>query len=231
MFKTVVTLVRGGSAAVTELVEEQSALLILDQQIRDAAAACGRARRALALAIAQDRQEALRLEGIVARIVDLEARAKAALSAKREDLARDAAQAIADLEADRDAALAARTVFAGEVATLKEHVARAGLRLSELDRGRRLARASEAVRALRCGPAQLSRSFESSLSDAEATLRKLRERQLEGQFVADAIEAIEDNSAAITLVERLAAQGFGPPLRQTADDVLARLKLSPPEDA
>jgi len=225
MFKTVVTLVRGGSAAMAELVEDQTALLILDQQIRDAAAACGRAKRALALAIAQDQQEGLRLEGIVARIADLETRAKAALSGDREDLARDAAQAIACLEADRDAALAARSVFAGEIARLKEHVARAGLRLSELDRGRRLARASEAVRALRRGPAQLSCTFESTLSDAEHTLARLRERQVEAQLAADAIAAIDEGSAAAAISEKLAAQGFGPPLRKTADDVLARLRL------
>ena len=54
MFKTVVTLFRGSVAAASEELEDRTALLILDQQMRDAAAAVERGKRTLALAIAQD---------------------------------------------------------------------------------------------------------------------------------------------------------------------------------
>lgn len=50
MFKTVLTLSRGAAAAVEEDVGDRRALLILDQQIRDAAAATARGKNALALA-------------------------------------------------------------------------------------------------------------------------------------------------------------------------------------
>lgn len=43
MFKTVVTLFRGSVAAADEELEDRTALLILDQQMRDAAAAVERA--------------------------------------------------------------------------------------------------------------------------------------------------------------------------------------------
>lgn len=52
MFKTVVTLFRGSVAAASEELEDRTALLILDQQMRDAAAAVERGKRTLALAIA-----------------------------------------------------------------------------------------------------------------------------------------------------------------------------------
>ena len=123
MFKTVVTLFRGSVAAAGEELEDRTALLILDQQMRDAAAAVERSKRTLALAIAQDQQEGRKLEATVARIADLETRAVAALDGGREDLAKDAAEAIAGLEADRDAALTARALFATEIARLKRHVA------------------------------------------------------------------------------------------------------------
>ena len=55
--------------------------------------------------------EAKRLEGTIARIADLEVRVKAALKAGNEGIAREGAEAIAALEADRDAAEKARTLF------------------------------------------------------------------------------------------------------------------------
>ena len=79
MFKTVLTLFRGSVAAAEEDFESRNALLILDQQMRDAAAAVDRAKRTLALAIAQDQQEGRRLDATNARIADLEVRATAAL--------------------------------------------------------------------------------------------------------------------------------------------------------
>ncbi len=80
MFKTIVTLFRGAAARAEQDFIDRSALLILDQQIRDAAAAIERAKRALALAIAQDEAEGKRLEATLKRLADLEERALAALA-------------------------------------------------------------------------------------------------------------------------------------------------------
>jgi phage shock protein A len=223
MFKTVMTLFRGSVAAAGEELEDRSALLILDQQMRDAAAAVERSKRTLALAIAGDQQEGRRLDATNARIADLEVRATAVLDAGREDLAREAAQAIANLEADRDAAMTARTLFASEITRMKRQVANAEARITELDRGRRIARASEAVRALRRGGIEAARPYESTLPEAENTLKRLRERQIEIQAAADALIELDAASGPLATAERLADQGFGPRLRSTADDVLARL--------
>ena len=119
MLKTFFTLVRGAAAAAEEDVADRSALLILDQQIRDAAAATARGKRALALAVAQDEAEGRRLEATLARIADLEERAAAALAAGRDDLAVEAAEAIAVMEDDRDAIREARASFAREAAHLR----------------------------------------------------------------------------------------------------------------
>lgn len=224
MFKTVLTLFRGSFAAAGEELEDRSALLILDQQMRDAAAAVERAKRALALAIAQDQQEGRRLDATNARISDLDTRAVAALDGGREDLARAAAEAIAGLEADRDAALTARALFATEIARLRRHVSGAEVRIAALDRGRRIARASEAVRALRRGGIEAARPYESTLPEAERTLARLRERQQEAQAADDALIEMDAANGPLATAEKLAEQGFGPRMRSTADDVLARLK-------
>lgn len=224
MFKTVLTLFRGSVAAAEEELQDRTALLILDQQMRDAIAAVDRAKRALALAIAQDQQEGRRLDATNARIADLEIRASAALDAGREELAREAAEAIAGLEADRDAALTARALFATEIARLRRHVAGAEGRIASLDRGRRIARASEAVRTLRRGGIEATRPYESSLPEAERTLQRLRERQQEAQAADEALIEIDAATGPLAVAERLADQGFGPRMRSTADDVLERLK-------
>jgi len=106
MLKTLITLVRGHTYAIAEEVADQNALLILDQQMRDATGALDTAKKALAVAIAQESQESQRLDGTRAQIEDLETRAVAAIEAGRDDLATEAAEAIATLEAEPEATLA-----------------------------------------------------------------------------------------------------------------------------
>jgi phage shock protein A len=224
MFKTVLTILRGSVAAAGEELEDRTALLILDQQMRDAAAAVDRSKRALALAIASDQQEGRRLQTTKERIADLEVRATAALEGGREDLAREAAEAIAGLEAERDAAMTARTLFAAEITRLKRHVANAEARIADLDRGRRIARASEAVRSLRRSGIEAARPYESTLPEAEQTLKRLRDRQMEAQAADEALIELDAASGPLATAEKLAEQGFGPRIKSTADDVLARLK-------
>ncbi|MCS3452928.1 MULTISPECIES: PspA/IM30 family protein [Bradyrhizobium] len=231
MFKTVFTLFRGSVAAAEEELQDRTALVILDQQMRDAAAAVDRSKRTLALAIAGDQQEGRRLDATNARIADLEVRASAALEGGREDLAREAAQAIANLEAERDAAMTARALFASEITRLKRHVGNAEARIAELDRGRRLARASEAVRSLRRSGIEAARPYESTLPEAEATLKRLRERQMEIQAADEALIEIDAAAGPSATAEKLAEQGFGPRMKSTADDVLARLKAKRPNAA
>jgi phage shock protein A len=224
MLKTLITLARGGAAAAGEEIADRNALLILDQQIRDATAALERAKRSLALAIAQDTQEGQRLDRIKAQILDLEMRVTAALDAGHDDAAHQGAEAIATLEAERDAAQTARTLFASEISRLRNHVAQAEGRIAALDRGRRIARASESVRNLRKGRAEAALPHQSTLSDAEATLKRLRERQNEAQIAEDVLDQLDSVTSPLTTAEKLAAEGFGPRLKTTADDVLARLR-------
>ena len=224
MFKMLLTLARGRTAIAAESVADANALVILDQQLRDATAALDRAKKSLALAIAQDRQEGLRLEGIARQIGDLEIRTSAAIEAGDQDSARRGAEAIAILETDRDAALTARNLFAAEIARLRAHVAQAETRIAAVDRGRRVARAAESVRALRRGRTEETLPYQATLAEAEGTLSRLRRKQAEAVAAEDALDEIEASIAPSRTAEQLAAAGFGPKLKTTADDVLARLE-------
>jgi phage shock protein A len=220
MMKTLITLVRGRTAVIAEELGDQNALVILDQQMRDAAGALERAKKGLAVAIAQEGQEEQRLDATHARIADLETRAVAAIEAGRQDLAIEAAEAIATLEAERDASAAARTLFAAEIAKLKSHVLQQQMRFSQLERGRRIARAAEAVRVARRGRIEDAPLFAGTLAEAEATLARLREHQVE----ADTAEAVDAATGPSAVAEKLSAEGFGPRLKPNAADVLARLR-------
>jgi phage shock protein A len=224
MFKTLITIIRGKNFETIERVADAHALTILDQQIRDATANLDRARRALAIAIAQDASETKRVEAVRTRIADLEARAVAALNGGREDLATEAAETIANLENDLMSATAAQTSFARECAKLKAMTANGERRLIELERGRRAARAAEAVRRLRSNGEEHLGGGASALQDAEATLKRLRARQLEDEAATQAIEAMEGVNGADLVSEKLEAAGFGDATRPSAKSVLERLR-------
>ena len=224
MLKSLVTLVRGRTFAVAEEVADQNALLILDQQMRDASGTLDKAKKALAVAIAQDGQESQRLDTTRARIEDLEVRAVAAIEGRSDDLATEAAEAIAILEAERDASLTARALFAAEITKLKGHVLQQQMRFSQLERGRRIARAAEAVRAARHGRIEGVPIFAGTLAEAEATLDRLREHQVEADAAETALDSLDTATGPIAVAEKLAAEGFGPRSKPNAADVLARLR-------
>ena len=223
MSKSFWTLLRGAVHAAEQDAIDRSALLILDQHIRDAAAGIERAKRALAVAIAQDEAEGKRLDSTLARIADLEERTTAALAAGREELATEAAEAIAMMEADRDAIREARSLFAREIARLRRDVAGASHRLNELERGRRIAHAAEAVRRLRSGGV-LPDHGATGLAEAEATLRRLRERQAEEAAADAALDALDQEAGPMTVADKLETAGFGKRTKPTAAAVLDRLR-------
>ena len=224
MIKTLITLVRGRTVAIADEVADQNALLILDQQMRDATGALDRAKKALAVAIGQESQEAQRLDATRSRIDDLETRAVGAIKAGRNDLATEAAEAIATLEAERDASATARTLFAAEIAKLRGHVLQQQMRFSQLERGRRIARAVEAVRVARRGRIEDAPIYAGTLAEAEATLDRLRGHQAEADAAEAAFDALNAATGPIAVAEKLSAAGFGPRLRPSATDVLARLR-------
>jgi phage shock protein A len=217
MFKHILTVLRGRAHEAGAGMVQRHALVLLDQQMRDAGAAIRAAQTALAAAMAEERQEGLRLAAMATRLAGLEERARAALAAGREELALLAAEAIAGLEMDRAASFQAQNLIATEIARLRRMVQDAERRFAELQRGRRLARIGDA--AARAGLAGVETN---ALGEAETTLTALRTRQ-EAQAMAQ--ETLAQLTAAPGQVEeRLAQAGFGPPPRPTAASVLARLK-------
>lgn len=221
MFKQIVTLIRGRAHEAEEAFGDRHALPILAQQIRDAARGVESARRAVALAIAQNRLEKENAERLSARIDDLETRAIAALEKGREDLATEAAASIARLETELQNARQVQAEFTDGIDRLRQAVRQSETRLAALRRGERLAEARDRTR-------RLSRDVPgndlATLGDAEATLARLETRQREAELTAEALVELEERPDPTALAEKLAAAGCGRPLVTSAEDVLERLR-------
>ncbi|AZO09388.1 MULTISPECIES: PspA/IM30 family protein [unclassified Mesorhizobium] len=220
MLKQFFALVRGRSHEAAEAVVDRNALVILRQQIRDCAEAIAAARRAVAIAIAQNDQEVQQHKKLVDRIEDLEKRTVAALEQEQNELACEAAETIALLEAERTASEDAQKNFGTEIERLKRIVRASEMRLRDLQRGQRIAAAADKTQRLReTAPG----STLSALQDAEETLSRLRARQKQIDAAAAAMAEMEQTGDPAAMSEKLAAAGCGAPLRNSADVVLERL--------
>lgn len=222
MFNSILTLIRGRAYDAEQAFIDRNAVPLLAQQIREAASAIQSARRAVAIAIAQNEQEKNRHAAIIGRIADLETRAVAALQKGSDELAREAAEAIAHLEAERDASEKAQAQFTQTIGKLKATVRTSEARLQELQRGERLARATEQTQKLNA--ACDDNSGLATLDDAEETLARLQAYQSRCEIAASAMKEMDAASRQTAIIEKLANAGCGAPLGPSADDVIARLR-------
>ena len=228
MFKPLITLLRGRTFEAAQAVTDANIVTVLDQQLRDSAVVLDRARKAVAVATAQKSREAADLDRTRRRIADLEDRARMALDSGQEALAMEAAEAIATLEAERDASQRCLETYGAEIARLRAIVRDADARFLELKRGQRLAIATDRAQKLRdrgFGHATIGLA---TLNEAEETLKRLRDRQAEIDAAAVAFEEMDLSADPSPLVDRLARAGCGAPTRPTAESVLDRLRKTHP---
>jgi len=221
MFKQLITLARGRSEDVAEAVLDANALSLLRQQLRDAATVVDQSRKALAVIIAYSEREKAALAMTRDRIASLELRALDAIDKGHEDLALEAAEAIAELEAEATATEKTLVTYTAEITRL-----RAGLKASEaqlvaLKRGQRMAEANDKAIKLR---GALPDVASTDLEDATRTLKRLQERQDQATATAAALAQLSTRQKAESLEDRLAAAGCGAPKQSSGAAVLARLK-------
>jgi phage shock protein A len=184
----------------------------LDRAMQAASASHVAARRALAVAIAEEERETRRRDLLAGKLSNLEQRAVAALQAGREDLLGDAAEVIAAVETEVTASTEASVRFAAEVALARREVDAQRRRLADLDRGRRLARVGVA---LNTAPRE---GFD-ALTEAESALASVEAANHDARAIREELAPPTDR-----LIEQMADHGFGPPTRVRAADVLERLR-------
>ena len=222
MFGTLRTLFDGANARAEERVREIYSVELIDQKIREAAAGLKSAKATLAGLMQRQRAEERHIEELDARIADLTARAQAALDGGREDLAAEAAEAIAELENERGLRAGTRDRLERRVMRLQASVEAVHRRIRDLKQGAVAARAAKAEMGMQ---RRLNRGLgaATSLTEAEELIHSVlsADDPFEQGQILDEIEAgLENRDAA----DRLGVAGFGAPVKTRGADVLARLK-------
>jgi phage shock protein A len=219
------TLGRAGAHEASTAVVDANALRILDQEIRDADRAQGKARDDLAGLVARRRILEAEVDSFRAQAEKYEASARLAVEKGNMDLARQVAQRIADLE--QDIAVKAPQVADMRQAEDQIHTAIAATdrKIEQLRREVDVVKVNESVQKAQATVAASGAG--SSIGSAAQSLARIRERQMiRGEKIRAAGE-LEDRRTGADLDEQLRLAGITPG-HSSADDVLARLSAPKP---
>ncbi|MGJ8627702.1 MAG: PspA/IM30 family protein [Sulfitobacter sp.] len=222
MLATMRTLFSGASARAEEQLRDHYSIELIDQKIREADGNLKAAKLGLASLIQRERSEMRQLEAVTSRITELTVRAKAAMAAGRDDMAGQAAQAIADMENERARRRETVRRLEARIVQLRQSVETVNRRIMDLKQG---AVSARAVRREQGIQKRLTRHLggASAMDEADALIGKVLDQDdpFEQGEILNQIDRELDHR---DIGERMSDAGFGPKGRSTAADVLARLK-------
>ena len=224
MFKTLATLINGQNARAEDRVRDAFAIELIDQKIRESEASLRAAKGTLASLIQRQRSEEKQRAALKTRISDLTKRAKEALENDRDDMAAEAARAIATMENElvvRDETL---DRLDQKVMRLRSSIEGGHRRIIDLKQGAIQARAVRREQNMQVHMAA-SGLREGAVEEAEQLISRVlgKDDPFErSEILADINRDLDGENIA----DRMADAGFGSATRSTADDVLARLKSS-----
>ena len=222
MFRTLSTLIAGVNARSEDRVRDAFAIELIDQKIREAETSLKAAKATLASLIQRQRSEIRQRDTLNTRIKDMMTRAQQALEADREDLANEAAQAVAQMENELCQRDETCTRLDQKVVRLRNSIEAGHRRIIDLKQGAIQARAVRREQAIQ---SKLSSTIGATSSTEEAEELIARVMGRDDPFEqSEILREIDRDLGHETLTDRLADSGFGPTTRMTADDVLTRLK-------
>ena len=222
------TLGRAGAHEATAAVVDANALRILDQEIRDADNALNRARDDLATLVAKRRVLEKEIAGLRDQSGRYESSARAALAKGDEQLAREVAERIAELESEVNL----KTPQLGEMRAAEERmhetIATTQQKVENLRREIDVVKVNESVQRAQAAVAARGTGAQASLGSAADSLKRIKERQMVRDERFKAAAELEDRRTGADLDAKLKDAGILPG-HASADDVLAR--LSAPKEA
>ena len=222
MFNTLNTLIKGSQARSNDRMRDHFAIDLIDQKIREADGSLKAAKATLASLILRHRNESKQIEALDKRVIDLTSRAKSALEDGREDMASEAAIAIAQMENESTLRCDTANRLEAKITRLRHSVESAHRRIIDLKQS---AIAAKAVQAEQKMQARLAPGTESSFEEAEELIARVMGR--DDPFEQG--EVLHDINAALKhahIGDKLAGEGYGPATKSTAADVLTRLKTN-----
>lgn len=218
------TALRGGASEVGEAVIDANAVRILEQEIRDAETAIGKAKQSLTRMKGTEIRLKREIGVLNADISDYEQKAMAALNNGEEALATEVAERIAELESDRNDKGSEQATLDTEInkihAMIKARERTIQKNKRELDKVRtvrELQRATESVSSNFAATGSSEHRVAKALERVKAKQQNWQDRMQAGEWMADK-EGGDDLDA------KLREKGIGDGGSPGASDVLARLK-------
>ena len=224
MFKTLATLINGQNARAEDRVRDAFAIELIDQKIRESESSLRAAKATLASLIQRQRSEEKQHSALKARIGDLTKRAQDALDNDREDMAAEAARAIATMENEQTIRAETLNRLDQKVLRLRSSIETGHRRIIDLKQGAIQARAVRREQSIQMQMVKTGAGH-GSVEEAEELIQRVlgRDDPFErSEILADINRDLDGG----TITDRMADAGFGRATRSTADDVLARLKSS-----
>ncbi len=222
MLTTLKVLFDGANARAEDRLKDTYAIELIEQRIREAETNLAAAKTTLASLIQRKRGEARMEETLTGRIETLTKRAREALADDREDLATEAATAIADMENEREIRRQTIERLETRIVQLQSSVERSHRRIVDLKQGAITARAVKREGRMQSA---LDRTLAgpSAADEAEALIKRVVDQDdpfEQGQILREIDRGLTGHSVD----DKLADAGFGDPNRVTAQSVLNRLK-------
>ena len=219
----VATAVRGGVSEAGEAIADNQALLILDQEIRDADNGLIKSKEALTGIIAKRKLADKKVEGLKSSLTEYEGYAMQALDKGDEELANEIAGKIAGLETELMAEEGVAKSFAGSESQLRKAVTHTAANLKRLKQQVDTVKATETVQKAQAAVAARHSGTGSSMRSALDSLDRLKNKQAERAAKFEAASELAESTEEVSLDDKLKAAGIvGGGAR--GGDVLARLK-------
>lgn len=222
MFRTLTTLVNGANARAEERVRDHYSIELIDQKIREAEASLKAAKFSLASLIQRERSEVRQVEALSNRISDLTSRAKLALGDGREDMATEAAGAIAQLENELVVRRTTVERLETRILKLRHSTQGASRRITDLKQSAIAARAAKKEADIQ---KHLGRhvSQDTAFEEAEDLIARVLNRD-DPFEQTQILREIDEGLDRSDMTERLSDAGYGDPLKSTTADVMQRLR-------
>ena len=215
-------LFRGTAHEAGQSVVDANALKILDQEIRDADNAQGKARDDLAGLVARRRMAENEMKSFGDQIGKYESSARTALGQGKTDLAREVATRIAELETEIGNRGPLIENMKTAEARLRKAIATTDQRIETLRREIDIVKVNDSVQKAQTSVALQSAGAQSRIGSAADSLQRIKQRQAINEEKLRAGQELEDKRTGADLDAKLKEAGILPG-HASADDVLARL--------
>lgn len=217
------TALRGGATEAGEAIVDSQALRILDQEVRDAGEELKQSRDALAEIIARQKLSEEKAATLKRAIKENEGYVLKALDQGDEDLARDVAQKVADLENQQAQEKQATRGFAESADKLRAAIALSEQNISRIKQQVDTVKATESVQRAQAAVAERHSGSNSKMRTAMDSLERIKEKQALRAAQMSAASELADEVTSDSLQARLEEAGIASS-GKSADEVMERLK-------